>query len=89
MERKASMWVKHFVIIAYDRSRLTPAEGRTMLADRLHHSSYGRAAWFVARGMGQMLKARGDRFLQCIINVRIEMGARKSVAEKPLLKVFT
>jgi len=74
---------------AYDPRRLTLAGlyrygiacGRSHLAitNRLHRGSYGTAAWFVARGMVQILKGRGDRFRQCIINAGIEMGTRKSV----------
>ena len=74
---------------AYDRARLTPAAlyrygiacGRShnAIADRPHRGGYGTAAWFVVRGMVQMLKGRGDRFRQCIINAGIEMGTRKSV----------
>jgi glycosyltransferase involved in cell wall biosynthesis len=74
---------------SYDRARLTPAAlyrygiacGRShnAIAGRLHHGGYGRAAWFVVRGMVQMLKGRGDRFRQCMINAGIEMGARKLV----------
>ena len=79
---------------AYDRARLTAAalyrygiaSGRShnAIADRPHHGSYGTAAWFVVRGMVQMLKGRGDRFRQCIINAGIEMGTRKPVVGETL-----
>src|SRR5262249_61817719 len=59
---------------AYDPKRLTLAalyrygiaSGRShhAIASPFHHGTYGRAAWFVARGMVQMLKGRGDRFSQ-------------------------
>jgi glycosyltransferase involved in cell wall biosynthesis len=74
---------------AYDPKRLTPAAlyrygiacGRShnAMADRPHHGNSGTAAWFVVRGMVQMLKGRGDRFRQCIVNAGIEMGTRKSL----------
>jgi glycosyltransferase involved in cell wall biosynthesis len=35
-----------------------------------------RAGLFLARGMLQLVKGRGDRFRQCIINAGIEMGQR-------------
>jgi len=77
---------------AYDRARLTAtalyrsgiASGRShnAIADRSHHGSYGTAVWFVVRGMVQMLKGRGDRFRQCIINAGIEMGTRNPVVRE-------
>lgn len=36
------------------------------------------AAWFLARGLFQLAKGRGDRFRQCIINAGIEIGTRQS-----------
>jgi glucosyl-dolichyl phosphate glucuronosyltransferase len=76
---------------AYDRSHLTAvalyrygiACGRShnAIANRPRHGGYGAAAGFVLRGMIQMLKGRGDRFRQCIINAGIEMGTRKSVID--------
>jgi GT2 family glycosyltransferase len=73
----------------YDRSRLTPAAlyrygiacGRShnAIANPPSHGSYSAAAGFVLRGMLQMLKGRGDRFRQCIINAGIEMGTRKVI----------
>ena len=35
-----------------------------------------RAGLFLVRGMFQLVKGRGDRFRQCIINAGIEMGQR-------------
>ena len=76
---------------AYDPRRLTltalyrygVSQGRShnAIADRPHRGSYGAAAWFVAKGVFQMIKGRGDRFRQCIINAGIETGTRK-----PLVK---
>jgi glycosyltransferase involved in cell wall biosynthesis len=65
--------------IACGRSHYAIGRSRYAIAGPFHHGSYGRAAWFVARGMVQMLKGRGDRFRQCIINAGIEMGTRTSV----------
>jgi glycosyltransferase involved in cell wall biosynthesis len=74
---------------AYDPKRLTLAAlyrygiacGRSYyaIAGPFRHGTYGRAAWFVVKGMVQMLKGRGDRFRQCIINAGIQMGTRTSV----------
>ena len=41
-----------------------------------HRGTYTAAAWFVIKGSAQMLKGRGDRFRQCIINAGIEAGTR-------------
>jgi glycosyltransferase involved in cell wall biosynthesis len=72
---------------AYDPSRLTSAAlyrygiacGRShkAITSHSHHGGYRAAAWFVIRGMVQMLRGRGDRFRQCIINAGIEMGTRR------------
>jgi glycosyltransferase involved in cell wall biosynthesis len=71
---------------AYDPKRLTLAalyrygiaSGRShnAIVDRPHRGGYGAAARFVAKGIFQMIKGRGDRFRQCIINAGIEMGTR-------------
>jgi glucosyl-dolichyl phosphate glucuronosyltransferase len=55
------------------------ASGRShnAISDRPHRGGYGAAASFVARGILQLLRGRGDRFRQCIINVGIEMGTRE------------
>jgi glycosyltransferase involved in cell wall biosynthesis len=81
---------------AYDRARLTPAAlyrygiacGRShnAIAEQLHRGGYGKAAWSLVRAMVQLLKGRGDRFRQCVINAGIEMGTRSS---KVPLKVST
>jgi glycosyltransferase involved in cell wall biosynthesis len=76
---------------AYDQSRLAAAAlyrygiacGRShnAIADHPHYGGYGTAAWFVVRGMVQLLKGRGDRFRQCIINAGIEVGTRPGCRE--------
>jgi glycosyltransferase involved in cell wall biosynthesis len=76
---------------AYDPRRLTLAalyrygvsHGRSYnaIAERPHRGGYGAAAWFVAKGIFQMIRGRGDRFRQCIVNAGIETGSRK-----PLVK---
>ena len=75
---------------AYDEGRLTLAAlwrygiacGRSQnaIADQQHHGGYHAVAWFVVKGCFQMLKGRGDRFRQCIINAGIEAGTRRPVA---------
>jgi len=75
---------------AYDRARFTFAAlwrygiacGRSQnaIADRPHRGGYAAAVWFVVKGSFQMLKGRGDRFRQCIINAGIEAGTRRPVA---------
>jgi glycosyltransferase involved in cell wall biosynthesis len=74
---------------AYDPGSLTLAalyrygiaHGRSHNAifDRPHRGRYSSTVSFVVRGIFQLLKGRGDRFRQCIINAGIEMGTSKSV----------
>ena len=77
---------------AYDRRRLTPtalyrygiACGRShnAIVERPHRGGYPAAAWFLAKGILQMIKGRGDRFRQCIINAGIEAGTRRPVPKE-------
>jgi glycosyltransferase involved in cell wall biosynthesis len=57
------------------------ASGRAhnAISDRPHRGGYCRATLFVARGILQLLRGRGDRFRQCIINSGIEMGTKKRI----------
>jgi glycosyltransferase involved in cell wall biosynthesis len=76
---------------AYDQARITLAAlwrygiacgmSHNAIADRPHRGSYDAAAWFVLKGCFQMLRGRGDRFRQCIINAGIEAGTRRPVAD--------
>jgi glycosyltransferase involved in cell wall biosynthesis len=43
---------------------------------RTGYGSYRSAGWFVLRGLYQMVKGRGDRFRQCIINAGFQVGTR-------------
>ena len=75
----------------YDPARCTPAalyrygiacgKSHNAIAERPQLGGYGAAAWFLLKGMVQMLKGRGDRFRQCIINAGIQMGTRKSIVK--------
>ena len=86
------MWAKRFVFTLTTRSALRLlrsmrygiACGRShnAIVDRPHRGGYAAAAWFVVKGSFQMLKGRGDRFRQCIINAGIETGTRKPVAKE-------
>jgi glycosyltransferase involved in cell wall biosynthesis len=77
---------------AYDARRFTLgalwrygiACGRTenATASRPHRGSLAAAVWFVVKGSLQLLKGRGDRFRQCIINAGIEAGTRTPVARE-------
>jgi glycosyltransferase involved in cell wall biosynthesis len=44
------------------------------IVGRTNRGSYRAAAWFVLRGLYQVVKGRGDRFCQCIINAGMEVG---------------
>ena len=57
-----------------------PVAGRTMplRIDRIT-VAMPAAAWFVVKGSVQILKGRGDRFRQCIVNAGIEAGTRRQV----------
>jgi hypothetical protein len=75
----------------YDPRRTTPAglyrygiasgKSHNAISARPHRGGYWAAAWFVTRGILQLLRGRGDRFRQCIINVGIEMGTREPGSE--------
>jgi GT2 family glycosyltransferase len=73
---------------AYDSRRTAPAAlyhygiavGRARNAIsgyKPHRGGYCAAASFVTRGILQLLRGRGDRFRQCVINVGVEMGTRE------------
>jgi glucosyl-dolichyl phosphate glucuronosyltransferase len=55
------------------------------LTDR---GSYCAAGWFVLRGLYQIVKGRGDRFRQCIINAGIQVGTRPKYRRKGLRALF-
>lgn len=38
--------------------------------------------WFAVRGINQLLKGRGDRFRQCVINMGIQRGLRQAMREE-------
>ncbi len=71
---------------AYDPRRLTLAslyrhgiaKGRShnAIVARPRCGSYQAAALCVLRGLYQIVKGRGDRFRQCVINAGIEVGTR-------------
>ncbi len=47
-----------------------------MITGSQYNGSRLRAGSFIARGLFQLTKGRGDRFRQCIINAGIQMGLR-------------
>lgn len=49
---------------------------RAVAGDRLD-GSIARAGLFVLRGLFQLLKGRGDRFRQCVINAGLELGKKR------------
>jgi len=71
---------------SYDPRRLTLSAlyHHGMLKGKAHNAtlalkpcgSYRDAAWFALRGLYQLVKGRGDRFRQCIINAGIQVGTR-------------
>ena len=79
---------------AYDRRRLMPAAlyrygiacGRShnAIVARPHRGGYPAATWFLAKGIFQLIKGRGDRFRQCIINAGIESGTRRLASREML-----
>ena len=89
--RKVSMWAKHSVFMPMTRSACTLTglyrhgiscgRSHNALVARPRRGSYLGAAWFVLRGLYQVMKGRGDRFRQCIINAGIEVGARPPYRE--------
>ena len=75
---------------SYDPRRLKLSElyFYGMLCGKSHNAifarkpcgSYWAAAWFALRGLYQLVKGRGDRFRQCIINAGIQVGTRPESA---------
>ena len=68
---------KRFTLPALYRYGLACGRSQNAIADQPYRGSYDAAALFVARGIFQMLKGRGDRFRQCIVNAGIEIGTRE------------
>jgi glycosyltransferase involved in cell wall biosynthesis len=68
---------KRITLPALYRYGVACGRSQNAIADQPHRGSYDAAALFVARGIFQLLKGRGDRFRQCIINAGIEMGTRE------------
>jgi glycosyltransferase involved in cell wall biosynthesis len=76
----------------YDPRRLTiPAlYCYGMLSGKSHNAifarkpcgSYWDAAWFALRGLYQLMRGRGDRFRQCVINAGIQVGTRPSLRKR-------
>jgi glycosyltransferase involved in cell wall biosynthesis len=73
---------------AYDPKRLGlsslfrygVASGRShnaMIATK-HQGSYASAGWFIVKGVSQLIRARRERFAQCVINAGIEFGTKGS-----------
>jgi glycosyltransferase involved in cell wall biosynthesis len=77
---------------AYDPRRFTPAAlyhygiacGRShnAIVDRPRRGHYGAAVKFLIKGFLQLIKGRGDRFRQCIINAGIEIGTRMPIVKE-------
>jgi hypothetical protein len=44
--------------------------------------SYWDAAWFALLGLYQLVRGRGDRFRQCVINAGIQVGTRPNTSER-------
>ena len=60
-----------------------------LIQGRLHKAALYRVPIHIARGLGQLLKGRGDRFRQCVINAGIEIGiyqVRRSSAANDVRK---
>jgi glucosyl-dolichyl phosphate glucuronosyltransferase len=53
------------------------------MSDTQYNGSRLRAGLFIARGLFQLTKGRGDRFRQCIINAGIQMGQLEAVSDTP------
>lgn len=46
------------------------------------NGSLGLELWFAIRGLWQLIKGRGDRFRQCVINMGIQAGLRRASRKK-------
>jgi GT2 family glycosyltransferase len=69
---------KRFTLPALYRYGVACGRSQNAIADQPYRGSYGAATLFVARGLFQMVKGRGDRFRQCIVNAGIEIGTRET-----------
>lgn len=58
------------------RYGIAGGKSRKIMTGSQHNGSRLRAGMFIARGLFQLTKGRGDRFRQCIINAGIQMGQR-------------
>jgi GT2 family glycosyltransferase len=68
---------RRFTLAALYRYGIASGRAHNAIEDRPHRGGYCAAASFVTRGILQLLRGRGDRFRQCIINVGIEMGTKE------------
>jgi len=73
---------KRLTLAALYRHGIACARSRNAFVARPHCGSYRAAGWFVLRGLYQLVKGRGDRFRQCVINAGIEVGTRSDYVRR-------
>jgi GT2 family glycosyltransferase len=69
---------KRLELTALYRYGMASGKSHNAIGNRLHQGNYGAAAWFIVKGIVQLLKGRRDRLAQCVINAGIEAGTRNS-----------
>ncbi len=67
---------KRLTLVALYRHGIAHGRSHNAIVAQPHCGSLWAAGWFVLRGLYQLVKGRGDRFRQCVINAGIEVGTR-------------
>jgi glycosyltransferase involved in cell wall biosynthesis len=73
---------KRFTLPALYRYGIACANAHNAIADQPRRGHHVAAAAFIIKGVFQLIKGRGDRFRQCIINAGIEIGSRKPIVKQ-------
>jgi glycosyltransferase involved in cell wall biosynthesis len=68
---------RRFTLSALWRYGIACGRTENAIANRRYDGSWASAVWFLVKGCFQLLKGRGDRFRQCIINAGIQAGTRR------------
>jgi len=73
---------KRLKLAALYRHGIACGRSHNAIVPRPHCGTYRAAGWFVLRGLYQLVKGRGDRFRQCVINAGIEVGTRSDYVRR-------
>jgi glycosyltransferase involved in cell wall biosynthesis len=80
---KALCWHKtdhrRLTLLAFYRYGIESGRAHKAIAHRGWSGSLARVPLHIARGLVQLVKGRGDRFRQCLINAGVEVGMRSTL----------